>query len=295
MRDSLARFRRRLGPAPVELPAPGPPPARPARRSSGSTPSARGRPGSTSPRCAAASEKLRHWARPATAGADSPAGPASCNPLDVAVVPLGARPPAQPPAARCASSARPAAPAGAAGRRHDAADRRRPGRPAAGRAAGSITAWTTSASGRASTGSRCGGWKSDWSPGPTCSIAVSETLRERLAGMGRDVPPADARRRPRLLGRRRAGGTVAGAGRAWSGPLVVFWGVIDRRMDVAFVRRLAADLTAGRSCSRARGTTPTRRCRAARACVRLPPLPFDRLPALARRRPCWSCPTPTCR
>src|SRR5947209_10578240 len=28
-------------------------------------------------------------------------------------------------------------------------------------------------------------------------------------------------------------------------PLVVFWGVVDRRMDVTFIRRLAADLTAG--------------------------------------------------
>src|SRR5262249_58603216 len=74
-------------------------------------------------------------------------------------------------------------------------------------------------------------------------IAVSETLRDKLARRGRhaellthgvnlehwarsDGPPL-----PELLDLPR--------------PLVVFWGVVDRRMDVAWVRRLAPELAVG--------------------------------------------------
>jgi glycosyltransferase involved in cell wall biosynthesis len=75
-------------------------------------------------------------------------------------------------------------------------------------------------------------------------VAVSETLQERLAGLGRkssllthgvDLDFWQAKGRPAALP------ALNGLER----PLIVFWGVVDRRMDVAFVRRLAADLSRG--------------------------------------------------
>jgi glycosyltransferase involved in cell wall biosynthesis len=75
-------------------------------------------------------------------------------------------------------------------------------------------------------------------------IAVSETLQERMATRGRsshllthgvdlefwrqEQPTADV---PALQGLKR--------------PLVVFWGVLDRRMDLSFLERLGADLSRG--------------------------------------------------
>jgi glycosyltransferase involved in cell wall biosynthesis len=76
-------------------------------------------------------------------------------------------------------------------------------------------------------------------------IAVSEVLQDRLTHMGVTsrllthgvdlafwAPPEGGHAPvPELQGLER--------------PLIVFWGVTDRRMDLAFLRRLAADLTAG--------------------------------------------------
>jgi glycosyltransferase involved in cell wall biosynthesis len=65
-------------------------------------------------------------------------------------------------------------------------------------------------------------------------------------------------------------------------PLVVFWGVVDRRMDVAFVRRLAADMDRGTIVLAGPHNDPDP------ALLKLPrvvctgPLPFDQLPGLAR-------------
>jgi hypothetical protein len=112
-------------------------------------------------------------------------------------------------------------------------------------------------------------------------IAVSEHLRGRLASLGRAshllthgvetdfwAPGGAAGPLPELEGLER--------------PLVVFWGVVDRRMDVAFVRRLAADLTRGTVLlvgPDAEHDPSLDHCPRVR---RLPPLPFDRLPQLAR-------------
>jgi glycosyltransferase involved in cell wall biosynthesis len=73
-------------------------------------------------------------------------------------------------------------------------------------------------------------------------IAVSEPLQERLRRMGResellthgvdvDFWQSTADSTPMLDGLPR--------------PLVVFWGVIDRRMDTAFIKHLAAKMTEG--------------------------------------------------
>jgi glycosyltransferase involved in cell wall biosynthesis len=75
-------------------------------------------------------------------------------------------------------------------------------------------------------------------------LAVSDTLQEKLAGMGRQAhllthgvdlafwqTPADPAPLPWLRGLPR--------------PRVVFWGLIDRRMDVTWVRRLAEAMPVG--------------------------------------------------
>lgn len=111
-------------------------------------------------------------------------------------------------------------------------------------------------------------------------IAVSETLRDRLAGMGRashllthgvDVefwrqPPSGVTI-PQLAQLER--------------PLVVFWGVVDRRMDVAFVRRLDAEMTCGTLVFAGPESDPDPALGQCRRLVRLGSLPFEQLPALA--------------
>jgi glycosyltransferase involved in cell wall biosynthesis len=112
-------------------------------------------------------------------------------------------------------------------------------------------------------------------------IAVSDTLRDRLAAMGRgswllthgvdldfwkadelqeDFP--DFCRLPR--------------------PRAVFWGAIDRRMDLALVRRLAADLEGGTVILVGPQDSPEPALLALERVVIRPAVPFSRLPALAR-------------
>jgi glycosyltransferase involved in cell wall biosynthesis len=111
-------------------------------------------------------------------------------------------------------------------------------------------------------------------------IAVSDVLQDRLAWLGRSAPllthgvdldfwtaPNGQPAIPGLEGVER--------------PLVVFWGVLDRRMDVAFVRQLAADLRegmvvlAGPSAEHDPALDELPRVR------RLGALPFEQLPHLA--------------
>jgi glycosyltransferase involved in cell wall biosynthesis len=112
-------------------------------------------------------------------------------------------------------------------------------------------------------------------------VAVSEPLQERLARMGRPAhllthgvdldfwtSPTDA---PLPDGLDRL-----------ERPWVVFWGVVDRRMDVAFVNRLAADLTRGTVLlvGPEQGLDPA--LFASPRVVRVPPVRFAQLPRLAR-------------
>jgi glycosyltransferase involved in cell wall biosynthesis len=112
-------------------------------------------------------------------------------------------------------------------------------------------------------------------------IAVSETLQARLAAMGRPshllthgidaahwAPAADAETLPQIAGLEQ--------------PVVVFWGVIDRRMDSAIVQRLGAELTCGTLLLVGPEDDPDPALRTAPRVVRLPPLPFADLPRLAR-------------
>jgi glycosyltransferase involved in cell wall biosynthesis len=110
-------------------------------------------------------------------------------------------------------------------------------------------------------------------------VAAGEHLQARLARMGRraellthgvDVEwwrgaaPGDF---PKLKGVPR--------------PWVVFYGVIDRRMDVGFVRRLAEDLGRGTVLLVGPEADPDAALLQTPGVVRVPPMPFERLPGLA--------------
>ena len=75
-------------------------------------------------------------------------------------------------------------------------------------------------------------------------IAVSETLQTRIRQRGRDAHllthgvDLDFWEQPRPTKQ------LAGL-EAFERPLVVFWGVVDRRLDVTFVQKLAASLERG--------------------------------------------------
>ncbi|HEX8200994.1 MAG TPA: glycosyltransferase [Isosphaeraceae bacterium] len=113
-------------------------------------------------------------------------------------------------------------------------------------------------------------------------IAVSEALRARLAGLGRDahllthgvdlghwaaagdgppMPALDALPRPRSL----------------------FWGVIDRRMDPACLERLAAEIPGGSIVLVGPESDPDPALSRIPGVVRLPPVPYAELPGVARR------------
>jgi hypothetical protein len=112
-------------------------------------------------------------------------------------------------------------------------------------------------------------------------IAVSETLQERLASKHRDsallthgvdlerwLPPQGGERLPELQG--------------LEPPFIVFWGMVDRRMDLAFVRQLASDLDQGTVLLVGPAANPDPELCACPRVRRLPPMDFARLPHLAR-------------
>jgi len=65
-------------------------------------------------------------------------------------------------------------------------------------------------------------------------------------------------------------------------PLIVFWGVIDRRMDVQWIKRLAADLTAGTIVLAGRLDAPDPALLNIPRVVHIPPLPLESLPELGQ-------------
>jgi glycosyltransferase involved in cell wall biosynthesis len=111
-------------------------------------------------------------------------------------------------------------------------------------------------------------------------IAVSETLQEKLGRMGREahllthgIEPAHWQ----VTGDPRPLTVLEGFER----PLVVFWGLKDRRMDVAFVHQLAADLERGTIVFAGPESDPDPALYQSRRVVALPPLDYDDLPHLA--------------
>ncbi len=111
-------------------------------------------------------------------------------------------------------------------------------------------------------------------------IAVSETLRQRLADMGREShllthgvdlelwSRSDVLAPPQLGQHHR--------------PLIVFWGMVDRRLDVCFLKRLSDDLTEGTIMLVGPEQDPDPAFRSMTRMVRLPAMSFEQLPALAQ-------------
>jgi hypothetical protein len=111
-------------------------------------------------------------------------------------------------------------------------------------------------------------------------IAVSETLQGKLAGMGREA---------RLLTHgvdldfwlpANQGSSNAHL-QDFQPPLIVCWGVIDQRMDVEFVKRLAGDLTEGTIVLVGPVLNPDPQLFAVNRVIHLPPLPYEQLPHVA--------------
>ena len=65
-------------------------------------------------------------------------------------------------------------------------------------------------------------------------------------------------------------------------PLIVFWGLVDRRLDVEFIRRLSADLTRGTILLVGPEADPDPRLTRLDRVVRLPAMDYEKLPRLAR-------------
>jgi glycosyltransferase involved in cell wall biosynthesis len=112
-------------------------------------------------------------------------------------------------------------------------------------------------------------------------IAVSETLQDKLADMGRPAHLLTHGVEPAFweaTGPRLPLPQLDGLER----PFVLFWGVLDRRMDLRFLERLAADLDRGTIVLVGPQADPDPallRCRRAHI---LPPVAFEQLPQLAR-------------
>jgi glycosyltransferase involved in cell wall biosynthesis len=110
-------------------------------------------------------------------------------------------------------------------------------------------------------------------------IAAGEALRESVRRRGRQAEllthglDLDLWCRP--------AGTVVGLERL-ERPLVVFWGLVDRRLDLSFLRRLGTDLACGTLLIVGPEADPDPALAGLPRVVRLPPLPYEQLPALAR-------------
>lgn len=110
-------------------------------------------------------------------------------------------------------------------------------------------------------------------------ITVSEVLQERLTQMGRSshllthgVDLDFWRAAP-------AGGALSGL-IGLERPLIVFWGVIDPRIDAAFVQRLGAEVTSGTIVLAGPEADPDPAAISGPRVVRLGALPFAQLPRL---------------
>jgi glycosyltransferase involved in cell wall biosynthesis len=112
-------------------------------------------------------------------------------------------------------------------------------------------------------------------------IAVSETLRDRIRSLGKDAHLLTHGVDLDFWG----GGKAAAALPMLDGlerPLIVFWGVVDRRMDVSFVRRLASEMTSGTIVLAGPEADPDPALFESGRVVRIGSLPFEQLPHLAR-------------
>jgi glycosyltransferase involved in cell wall biosynthesis len=122
-------------------------------------------------------------------------------------------------------------------------------------------------------------------------IAVSSSLRERLGRRREPVHLLTHGVDLELWDGRRATAPIDGSIDPWSGsgplgglerPLIVFWGVIDRRMDLPFLERLGGDLAEGTILLVGPESDPDPALARLPRLVRHPAVPFADLPGLAR-------------
>lgn len=111
-------------------------------------------------------------------------------------------------------------------------------------------------------------------------VAVSETLRDRIQSLGRT---AELLTHGVDLDFWRGGGSDWPELATVPQPLIVFWGVIDRRMDVEFVRRLSATGFGGSLVFVGPQDQPDPELARLRGVILMPPAPIERLPGLAKR------------
>jgi glycosyltransferase involved in cell wall biosynthesis len=112
-------------------------------------------------------------------------------------------------------------------------------------------------------------------------IAVSPNLREKL---GRQRQPVHLLTHGVDLDRwnhRDESASRAGSLDGLERPLIMFWGAIDRRMDVAFLERLANDLTSGTITLIGPDSDPDPALGRLPRVVRHPAVPFAELPEIA--------------
>jgi glycosyltransferase involved in cell wall biosynthesis len=111
-------------------------------------------------------------------------------------------------------------------------------------------------------------------------VAVSETLQEKLAQKGRESLLLTHGFEPDFWKSTSGVGSLP-ALHGLPRPLVMFWGVIDQRMDVSFVRQLATDLQEGTIVLVGPEAEPDRALYSLPRVVHVPAVPFEHLPDLA--------------
>jgi glycosyltransferase involved in cell wall biosynthesis len=115
-------------------------------------------------------------------------------------------------------------------------------------------------------------------------IAVSETLQDKLTRAGRQAHLLTHGVDPEFWSREGRPSPESALAQldGLERPLVVFWGATDRRMDVAFLRRLAADLKGGTIVLVGPYADPDPALFESKRVVHIPPLEFGSLPGLAQ-------------
>jgi hypothetical protein len=111
-------------------------------------------------------------------------------------------------------------------------------------------------------------------------IAVSETLRQRLESLGRKSHLLTHGVDLEFWSHRGASGVPELS--RWERPLVVFWGVIDRRLDSTILRRLSSDLSEGTIVLVGPQQDPDPAIKGLPRVAFMPAVEFERLPSLAR-------------
>jgi glycosyltransferase involved in cell wall biosynthesis len=121
--------------------------------------------------------------------------------------------------------------------------------------------------------------EADLAPRVDVAIAVSETLRDHLRKLG--SPPPSLLTHGIEPGHWSAGGPPAAVLADLPSPLVVFWGLIDRRLDLAWLARLGQDLAEGAIVLIGPESDPDPALARVPRLVRRPAVGYDQLPAVA--------------